>query len=418
MPETPATPAQLPTELPQALKDQVLKLVKDAVGGAADEVLEAQFKKFEQIKTDRFAEMQRTVTATQVLAELGKGKSIIGALGYAVLKSGKMRKDNGSPTTPAEELSKVLGPELTKTLNLQDATAGGILVQGDVADFFFDVLRPKVAVLSLGPQEVPMPSRSLRITGFTGDPSSTFVGEPNTTEVKSQPTTGARNLTAKTQLTLVPISNQMLDVPAGPRITQYIEQNVLKRVGITQDAKAIRGAGTQYTPKGLTKWAATTTHANGTVNLTNILADLGNSLNRLESANVPMTKLGIIMSPRSKNYLMFHALDGFNHPFFLEEMRGGTLLGIPFRATTSVPDNVGSSGGNKSEVTLADFDQVLYGAVGGVQVQYFAEGAYTENGVLVSAMERNEQVLRVVLEWDLNVEHPEAVDVIDDVAWS
>ena len=38
--------------------------------------------------------------------------------------------------------------------------------------------------------------------------------------------------------------------------------------------------------------------------------------------------------------------------------------------------------------------------------------------VLVSAMERNEQVLRVVLEWDLNVEHPEAVDVIDDVAWS
>jgi len=416
MPEpTPQTPPA--TELPQAYKDQVLKLVKDAVGGVADEVLEAQFKKFEQIATDRLAQLQTAAVAGAALAELGKGKSILGAIGYAVVKAGRDRKNGVAQATPVEVLAKALGPELSKTLNLQDATAGGALVQGDVADYFFDVLRPKVAVLGLGAQEVPMPSRQLKISGFTGDATSTFVGEPNTQEVKSQPTTGARNLSAKTQLTLVPISNQFLDSPPGPRITRFIEQSTTRRVGITQDAKAIRGAGTEFTPKGLTKWAKTTTAAAGSPTLITALADLGGMLNRLESADVPMEKLGIILSPRSKNWLMFKALDGQNKPYFLDEMRGGTLLGIPFRATNNVPNNVGT-GGNKSEIILADFAMVLYGTVNGIQVEYFAEGSYTENGVLVSAMERNEQVMRLVLEWDLNVEHEEAVDVLNDVAWT
>jgi HK97 family phage major capsid protein len=412
MPEPNSQP-QLPTELPQAYKDQVLHLVKSAVTDSAADVIEAQFKRFEEIATKRLEEVQKAAIGERALTEIGKGKSVLGALGYAVLKAGRARK-SGASATVAEEFAKAIGVDVAKSINLQDATAGGILVQGDVANFFFDVLRPRVAVLSLGPQEVPMPSRSLKITGFTGDATSTFVGEPNTQEVKSEPTTGARLLSAKTQMTLVPISNQMLDVPAGPQVTRFIEGNTVRRVAITQDEKAIRGSGTAYTPKGLTGWGAAT-NANGTVNLTNILADLGKQLNRMEESNVPCTKLGYIFAPRTKNYLMFAALDGDTRPFFMDEMKGGTLLGVPFRATSSVPTNLGS--GDKSEVILADFDMVLYGSVGGPQIEYFAEGSYTENGVLVSAMERNEQVLRVVLEWDLNVEHTQAVDVLDAVAW-
>ena len=419
-PVTPdADKTEMPGDLPQKYMDDILQAVKAQTENYADEAVEKQLKKRGEVVDKQHEVTNQAIFADNDLKEMGEGKSIIGSIGWALLTSGK----GAGPDRIGEQLNKSLGPNLVKSLNLQDAQAGGILVQGEVLDRFFDVLRPNVAVLALNPEMLPMPSRSLQLTGFTGDMTSSYVGEPNTQEIQSEPTTGAINFSAKTQMTLVPITNQLLDSPPGPRITNFIEGQVRKRTAIRQDQALLRGAGTSFEPQGLTNWAPDGTGGTpdhqvdsaGTT-LTLILQDFGNAINALETANVMMERVGMIMAPRSKNFLMFRAIDGENRPFFLEEMRGGTWLGVPFVTSTTVPINLGG-GSNESEILLADFAQVLYADVGVMKMEFFAEGSYTLNATLVSSMERNEQVLRAVHEHDLQVEHAAGVYLLTAVTY-
>jgi HK97 family phage major capsid protein len=392
----------------QSVRDQILLAVKEAAGGVADEVVEDSYQKL----SEKMSELRDTIVTDikSVTREKASAEHAFGTIAHALLRS------KGNKQEAYERAAETLGEDLvSKTLNLQDATAGGILVEGDTMDRWFDVLRPAVSVLRLNPEEVPMPSRALQISGFTGDITSSYVGEPNTSEIQSEPTTGARQLQAKTQMTLVPISNQMIDAPPGARITRFIESAARRRTAIRQDIALLRGDGSQFTPRGLRNWAPAANIVNSGGNTAAlVLADFGTAVNALESANVPMERFGFIWAPKIKNFMMFELLTTDNFPVFLNEMRGGTFLGWPFSTTTSQPVNIGT-GSDRSEIVFADFAQVLYGNVGAVEVDYFDQASYTLNSTLVSAAERNEQVLVVKHEHDLNVEHEEGIYVIDEV---
>lgn len=96
-------------------------------------------------------------------------------------------------------------------------------------------------------------------------------------------------------------------------------------------------------------------------------------------------------------------------------MQTGLLRGVPFRATTAVPINLG--GGTASEVYLADFSEVLIGETGSIAIDVSTEAAYHDGSAVVSAFSKDQTVIRLIMANDLAVRHLEAVAVLDGVTW-
>lgn len=401
-------------ELPQEYKDQVLALVKSAAEGYADEVVEGLLAKSGEARSRKLELDLSALVAQSEYQKATGGFPVIGAVVYARA----MTEMKGGSLDDNLVKAFAAAPGMQKTINLQDAEKGGILIQGEVLDLFFQPLRARTAVLSLNPVEVPLTRDSVTLTGWETDPSITWVGEPNTQEIVSEPTSGARQLTAKKAMVIVPITQDYLDAAPTTSILRSIEDGVRSAFAIGFDQKLIRGVGTQFSPKGLRHWAGDTTPANATLSLTNVLTDFAGVLSQLAGDNVRMERMGVIWAPRTEIALKMKVLEGTtNRPFFMDEMKGGTFLGMPFRSTTNVPVNLGG-GGDESEVIVADFAQVVVGQGQQLELTYHAEGAYTVNGVLVSALERDEQLLKGRAKIDLVVPHTEAVHALTGVTWS
>jgi len=415
MEPTPA-PEVKPQILPVSDADvaRICAAVKDSLGHGIDEIVEKNFKARESLIHDELQAIRRAASAKTEWEAMTEGKRPLGAIVHAMCRA----KRQGSGTARAiEEVNAYLGPSVQKILKLSDADAGGVLVQGDVIPGFFDTLAPQVAFLALGPQQLPMPNRQLTVNGFTGRPSFFWVGEQPAIEYFSDPATGTRKLDAKKGGAILVINNSMVETSVGPQIAAFIERMARREVSIGLDKAYWRGAGTEHQPLGIRFKSGVQTHAmTSTPTIVTALKDLGVAVQALEGADVPMTKVGIGMAPRTKNWLMFEALDGFNHPFFLTEMRAGTLLGYPFRQSNNIPTNLST---NQSELYLADFEMILVGnaSPGGVRVEYFNEGSVTVGGVATSLIQSDSQAVRLIVETDVQAIYGQAIHVTTGLTW-
>lgn len=426
--------APAPTPDPKQIekgKDSLLRELKAHVTSTVADMVEVRLGKLAEELKSKATEHGRSIlsaggsrsAARNAVTQLA---TVTGCVMLALATAQyTARTGGGKQLTPLDVAEKNWPNNETveKALQSNDFAAGGALVDDGYRSELIDLLTLRVAVRRLGPQIVPMPEGSMSIGKVTSDVTSNYEGESAPMSA-SQPTTGRVQLVAKKLTTLVPISNSYIRRAAAGRSSLSVEtmvQNLaVRRQGLKEDIIFIRGDGAENTPKGLRSLAASGNilPANGTVSFANTLADLGRLLNALEGVDVPMIRPGWAMSPRTKNYLMFQALSGADetYPFFLQMMRAGELLGFPFAATSQIPNTLGS-GTDESEIYLADFDQVLLGETLDMTISTSAEAAYRENGTLVSAYERDETLMRLISEHDLQVEHSEAVVVLNEVTW-
>jgi len=410
----PLTPEQRVKE-----RDALLSTIKQVCGDVVSDIVETKFKTLAEARTANFTPPPvKGATTTSGTSTAGEAFPL-GAQICSVAAGSKARKDGHAKSVQegaVEWSTKNVGADafVTKSLSAGEFVDSGMFIRGDVATTWTDLLTPKIAVLALNPVRIPMPSGTFTAPKVTSDVSAYYRGEAQDATT-SRPTTGARSLKARELVIEVPISNKLL-MRGGPDVMRFVQRLAVRRAQIRKDVALLRGDGTEHTPKGLTKWASQTLTAQASPTFAQILTNLGSVISALESANVGMESLGAIMAPRTKNFLMFQALNGFGVPFFLEEMRGGNLLGFPYKSTTNVPTNQGGSA-NESYMVWADFDNVLYGETDQTQIKVSEEASYKENGVLVSAFSRGETLMLLSEEHDLSVEHEEAVIVLDHITW-
>ncbi len=305
---------------------------------------------------------------------------------------------------------------LVKALEASTGSGGGFLVTPEVSADFIDLLTPRAVVRSFGSPVIPMSSGTITIPKLNAAAAAYYIGE-NKDAVKSQQSFGVKKLTARKLAVLVPISNDLLR-RGGPKVSALVRNDALRSAALKEDVTFIRSQGTEFTPKGLRYLAAAANvlTANGTVNLANVTADLGNLILQLEESNVAFTNPGWILSPRDAMYLMT-VRDGLGNYAFRGEMMTGKLWGYPFKKTTQIPRNLGS-GGNESEVYLADFDDVAIGQTVGLEVAVSVEASYKdENGDLVSAFSLDQTVMRLIMEHDLGLRHDESVAILTGTKW-
>jgi HK97 family phage major capsid protein len=423
--------ANVPQIMPltSAQIEQIVRGAKDLFGsddiaGIVKTKLDARPAMAEEDKDHRDGLIARAAAADAAYRSIDKGTNAVGALCWGLALAAK----NDIKTNPekalefsldaikkqgtryAKECVSVLKRELeatAKTLVMGDATAGGVFVEGDVSQFFFEPLYAATVVMGLNPVRKLLLNGTSTLTGMETDPTVTWRGEVSTVDTSTEPTSGSRVLNAKWAQAITEVSNAMLQTTLSSRISQEIEIGLRRCFAVGFDEAWLTGAGTAYTPKGLTNWAG---NSAGTATASTVLeqftADFIAGVTAISQANVRMERMAMIFSNRTR-WAIAMAPDGFNRPYLQEEMRNGTVFGFPFGSTSSIPVNLG--GGTDSEIIMADMAQVVVGDGASLSLRWTDVGSITVSSVVLSAFERDSMFVRGTASTDLLVPHPEAV---------
>ena len=138
--------------------------------------------------------------------------------------------------------------------------SGGALVPDNMHDEVIELLRPRTVVRQLGARNVPLPNGNLSMPRMSSGATAGYVGEGNDV-LASEGSTDDVNLSAKTMITLVPMSNQLIG-RAGFRIEQIVLNDMINAMAVREDKAFLRDDGTSNTPKG---FKSTATDAGRTV---------------------------------------------------------------------------------------------------------------------------------------------------------
>jgi len=300
-----------------------------------------------------------------------------------------------------------------------NAGSGGALIPQNMLNETIDLLRPRTIVRRLGAVSIPLPNGNLSMPSMSSGASSGYVGEG--ADVKATESQfGDVKLSAKTMITLVPMSNQLIG-RVGRNIEQLVLNDMINSMAAREDKAFLRDDGTSNTPLGF-KAAATaasrTLAWSGTADLATIDAYLDSLILKLMESDSLLIRPGWGLSPRT--YMKLAGLrDGNGNKVYPElslPMGQRNLKGWPVEFTTTIPTNLGT--GSDTEIYFADFNDVVIGEGEQMTIDFSKEATYVDGaGNLVSAFARNQSLIRVVMEHDIGFRHVEGLVLGTGVTW-
>ena len=139
-------------------------------------------------------------------------------------------------------------------------------------------------------------------------------------------------------------------------------------------------------------------------------------INKLEANDAPMMNVAYVFHPRVKNFLM--GLTETTGASAFEPMlsQGKFYGGFPYFLTTQLPTNLGGSG-NRTEIILADFSEVIIGDSLQLTVEVFPNGSWANGGSVVSGISNDMTAVRAIAKHDLVARHGESIAVITDSSY-
>ncbi|MBL3611158.1 phage major capsid protein [Rhodovulum sulfidophilum] len=275
--------------------------------------------------------------------------------------------------------------------------AGGITIPAAQSEELIAMLTPRVTV---------------RASGATAG-----YGAETSAIAESEMSFDAVDKSFKLLRALVPLSNSLLR-HSSVAMAQHARDDLLKAMALREDLAFLRGDGANDTPKGLRNWALADNWREGIAGTAAAAeAAVRWAVSTVEDANVGMVHPGWIMRASAKNWLA-SLRDDRGNPVFPSIDASGTLKGYPIRTTSQVPDNLGAEG-DGTEITFADFDEVVIGDAMQIAIAASTEAAFVDaNGETISAFQRDLTLMRAVSEHDLAPSHDEAIAGFTATGWS
>lgn len=317
-------------------------------------------------------------------------------------------------------------------MNTESAAGGGVLIPTVLAQNVIGYLFPRAIVRNTngGPLEVPMPNGNLDMGRISGAPVASYTGRNAAVQVTTAQTDKV-SLKAKKLTGMIPFAKDLLRM-AGvqPQVDSILTAVLGNAMSIAADIGMIRGDGTGNNIMGLRYWApanqvipatplAGKSTADGTLQQA-IRWDVSQLKLALARANVFMARPAFLMHPNQFEYLAsLQTTTGAK--VFPEVEAEGRFGKIPIGVTTQIPTNLASGGatGNGAEIYLVDWDHWVIGTSLPMEVAISYEASYTDpaTGQSVNAFERDETLVRMIVEHDLAPLHAVAVAVLDGVTW-
>lgn len=371
----------------------VADLVKASVTEAVDAKMAEVNKKYEDIyasyKEKRENAGQKDLEPGIRLARYAK----------CVLASEK----GGDPESWAKRIypdDSELAAYMKTAMSVSTPSEGGFFVPDVLSAEIISYLYPRLVLTKLGARRIDMPNGNLNIPRFDATSSAYYVGE-NRAATKSQPTIGSVKLSAKKLAALVPVSNDLIR-SASSLADAMVRDDMVMISQLKRDYVAFYGAGTQYTPSGLS--ALLTSDETYGSSSTAFTADIpGYLLGELLGKNVPMISVGWTFSGRAWSWL-YNLKTSTGAYIYRAEMDRGKLLGYPFFVSNQIAYTAGTPG--YVDIFLGDFSEFYDGVQMEMQMEASREATYVDDaGNTISAFSNDQTVLRLLTLHDYNIRH-------------
>ena len=362
--------------------------------------------------------------------------------------------DGGSPLVIARNLpfgenvkaGVVQALEARMALNTETASSGGNLVPTLLIPQVIDYLYPNAVLRNLGQGVTPinLPNGNLDLGKLTTPPVMSYTGRNAAVGVTSA-AFGKSSLKAKKMTGLVPIQRDLLRFAGINEGVDVLVMRALARAaGTAEDIAFIRGDGTGTNIKGLRYWAPSGTNvlnatAIGSLSTTTgalqqaIVGDLGRLESAVLRANIQLINGAWIMHPDSRVY-MTNLRTTTGAPVFPELQKPEVVVGpdgvsrrfyfyrgLPIGETTQIPTNLTSGGAtsNGSEIYLVELSYWCRGDAVPAELSISNEASYTDpaTSTVVNAFEKDETLIRLIVENDFAPFQAVAVAVLDGVTW-
>lgn len=406
----------------ERVKQLASKLETDGQLNADDE------KEFAQLQTEitelkgkisnlEYAQGLAIAEATDVTAPTGQGVPAIHTKrepkqypGAKMARVGlSLLTANGDRKEAAHFASTELNDKEVSMAFDSAADSGGALIPEAYSREFIDLLRPKLTIANAGARVITMPKGKMTLTRQSGGATSSFRAENQPVNATS-PQTEPVKLNAKSQMTIVPLSNELKGRSDHDAELMVLE-DMLNAHAECQDMAFLRGDGSGNMPKGLATLAAdhgrVVPYAAADVDPATVDRYLDSLILKHKNSKSKMRKCGWIMCPRT--WMWLYGLRDANGNKYYPEMEKGMLKRYPVQDTTQVPDNLGVSS-DLSEIYFNDFDDVVIGYDPVFDLSVSTEATYYDaNGNLQSAFANNQTVVRLVGASDINCRHPEGI---------
>jgi len=326
----------------------------------------------------------------------------------------------------AKPRSGGLAAAFTKALAEGTGSAGGFLVERDVAEEIMGMLRARSAVLRLGPRIVPV-RKELALHSVASGSTAYYVAE-NANIPISEPSFAENILLRPKELAaLVPISNRLLrDASESPDVEQVLREDLAEVLSLRADLAFIQGSGGAE-PLGIRNATGLTAAPSlGTNGGTPTFDNLKDSVANLRAANATFTRPGWLFHPRTINTLdkikdgqgRYLAETGLLE--FDSTGGGGRLLSFPFTTSTQIPTNVttGTSADTSYIVFSSDWQEAWVGEnVETLAIEASSEATYTTDGgtTWVSSFQSRQTLFRALAAHDFALRRPALFTVMTGV---
>lgn len=299
-----------------------------------------------------------------------------------------------------------------RAMGINPDTAGGYLVPPEYANEIIELLRSGSRVLPLC-LEWPMVSDKTYVPKQTGGATVYWVGE-NAVITDSALTVGQVELDAKKAAALVYLSNELLE-DGGAQVDALIRNDISMALAEALDHVILEGEGVANEPTGLSVHPdVTKTALNAAPTVDNILA----CINRVEVENVRLDPAWHwVMNPRDRKVLA-SVRDTTSGDYLWTELGlpGHTLVGgyptelrgYPYVTTTQI--TVDTDNNNETKIYFGQWKDVIVGMRKTIELMATNVGgntfAYDQTGI------------RAIMRADVNIRHPESIEVLTDVRTS
>ena len=305
-----------------------------------------------------------------------------------------------------------------RDLSASDDALGGFLVPVQVLADFVELLRANTVVREAG---------ATVLTGLTGSPvelpkqtggATAFWVSENGAITSSDMTLGQIALQPRSLGALVKLSNRLLRL-SSPGIEGIVRDDLSRVMALRLDLAALRGAGASGEPLGIAETANISTieisDPDG-ADFTFFHAD--RMRQELAVKNAERGRLAYISHPAVWGKMRRERIAQFSGqtegayvilPLTDEQMRAH--LGFPFFQTTQLPTNLTKgTTSSLSEVYLGNWAELLIGMWTNLEFLASNQAGDATGGAFAS----NQTWLRVIMEVDVAVRHPESFVLAND----
>jgi len=394
-------------------KEELNNMIKSAVESHVAPLKETNTKYSNKFNGDEKAAAEFAEEKAAKDAELNrKGETV--EPGIRLARSAKLMIMAKNDIERAASMSKSFyrnDVHLQKSLGALAAsvpTDGGFLIPEEYSEEIIPLLRNKAVFRSMGARPLPLSGGNLNIPRMLGGATSYYIGE-NQDAKASKPTFGSMRLSSKKQVTMVPISNDLIRSTSF-EADRMIRDDMLKSMALAEDLAGMYGKGTEYTPRGLFYTDGIEKKALGAAPDSD---NLGDFVGSLMSKNIDWNSVGWMFNGRVWNKL-YHLKTSTGAYLHREELNQGKFLGFPFKVT----NQIASTGTNlATDIFFGDFAEFIIGEEMGLEMMASTEATYQDGNELVSAFSRDQTIIKVTAKHDFGVRHPEAF-IIGTGVWT